>query len=301
MFDLCCFSFLSALRVLHIESYPQPNSGSIASDMLGTITPDGPIVALLAASLGLKVSLVSNNVGDDFTGNQLIQLLGEYNIHTTATVRKDITTPLTIGLYDRQENRTWFSFLPHVVDGLLSSNLEMLKSSRMAYIDIYAILSEATPRVIHYAVEHHIPLFINLGGDHLSEKMVQLMRNAHVLVVQTGIDSSSQIEPEQYAREIQKQAQSDLAIVTLGSQGAFCATSTTCIHIPAYELQIIHTDGAGAAFSAGLAYALLNEWNVKQSMKFASALGGLYCTERDGFGKFSSDLVLEFIQNIRQN
>lgn len=299
MLDLCCFGFLSALRIMCIEHYPQPNSGSLVSDVFGMITPDAPIVAILSSVLGLEVGLVSNNVGDDSAGNELIQLLASYHIRTTVSASKGISTPFTIGLCDQQENRTWFSFLPDVVEGLLASNLDMLRSSRMAYIDLYSVLSRATPRIIQHAIEHRVPLFVNLGGDPLPEQMAQLLRRARVVVVQTSVDATFMGNPEEYLREIQERIEPEIAVVTMGSGGAICGTPSLIMHVPAYKIQVIHCDGPGAAFSAGLAYALLNGWDLEKAVSFASALGGLYCTERDGFGKFPSDFVHQFMQGIR--
>lgn len=98
MIDLCCFSFISALQILQIEKYPRANAGARVLDIFGTVTPDGAIMALLASCLGLKVGLVSNNVGDDAAGQQLTRLLEYFKISSTVTSQHDVSTPLTIVL-----------------------------------------------------------------------------------------------------------------------------------------------------------------------------------------------------------
>jgi len=295
MLDLCCFSFTSSLHVLRVKHYPRANSGTTVSDLYGVIAPDAPIMALLASYLGLKVGLISNNVGYDAVGEQLIGLLSNFNVYTTVTAQTGLVTPVTVVLYDQKEIRTWFSFLPNVIESLLSIDLEMAKLTRLMYVDLYKIINEASLRAIRFASQHDTPLFVNLGGDPLNKQAVRVLRKAKVAIVQTSLDELSKREPDDYIREIQDLIQPDLSIVTLAQKGLVCATASSLIQLPAYIFQTIHSNGAGAAFSAGFAYAYLNGWDLEKSLNFASALGGMYCTVKDGFGKFPAEVILDFI------
>lgn len=300
MLDLCCFGFVSHVQILTVEHYPKANSGTLVSDVFASITPDAPIMALVASHLGLDVGLVSNNVGSDTPGRFITDLLSNFGINTTVVNVGDHPTPQTVVICDLQDNRTWFSFLPKVQENLLLTDFEMFKSSKLVYIDMYTVIRKASIRAIRYASEHRIPLFVNLGGEPLSREMTHLLREANVAIIQTSWDDFSDERANDYAKDyakvIQESIQPEFTIVTLAKKGAICATPLDLLHVPAYSFQTIHSNGAGAAFSAGFAYAYLCQWDLEKSMRFASALGGLFCTVTNGFSKFSTNYVLNIIQ-----
>jgi sugar/nucleoside kinase (ribokinase family) len=294
--DVCCFSFVSSLRLLSVDEYPQPNSGTLVKDVFGQVTPDGPIVALLLSYLGSKVGLICNNVGTDNQGKEILDLLSLFNILSTASVQIDLITPTSIVVCDKNGNRTWFALLSGVMEHLLTVDLHLMKSAKLTYIDFYRILYTASTRVIQCAIENGLQLFINLGGDPLSRQALEILQDASVAIVQTSLTVSSGMDPEEYALELLNSTKAEIVLVTLAEKGLVCVTSKEVLHIPAYTLQTVHSNGAGAAFSAGFAYGYVNKWALKKTLKFAAALGGLFCTVKNGFGKFSVDTVFEFIK-----
>ena len=297
MLDLCCFGFISALRVMSVLRYPTANSGTISTDMFGVLTPDAPIVAALVSHFGLEVGLITNGIGDEARGRRLRTVLQQAKIVTDINVSADNITPQTIVISDSQNNRTWFSYLPNVLGDLMSVNLALLPNSRLAYVDAYSIIQPASFRAIEFANRNNTPLFVNLGGDPLSDNLTELLRKGRIAIIKTSIDDVSRQSPERYVRSIRDALQAKVTVVTLGKHGAICATLSDTFFVPAFELPVIHNHGAGAAFCAGLAFAYLNDWNIQKSVRFASASGGLYCTVKDGIGKFSSQDVLDVMNS----
>jgi sugar/nucleoside kinase (ribokinase family) len=171
----------------------------------------------------------------------------------------------------------------------------MIELSRLAYIDLYAIIKSASRRALHAASQQGIPLFINLGGDDLSEQDVTVLHGAHVAILQTSLDPDDQRKPFEYAKKLHDLVQPEITIITLAQKGLVYVTNGVVKQIPAYVVPVLHCCGAGAAFSAGFAYAYLHQWELIKALRFASALGGLYCTVKNGFGVFSLDHVLDFM------
>lgn len=64
-------------------------------------------------------------------------------------------------------------------------------------------------------------------------------------------------------------------LITLGSRGAFLATSNRALHIPAFEADPIDTTGAGDAFNGALACALSENYPLDVATRFACAAGAL--------------------------
>ncbi|HEU5407568.1 MAG TPA: carbohydrate kinase family protein [Nitrospira sp.] len=297
MIDLCSFGFISHLRIMQVDRYPRPNSGSLVFNSFETVSADAPIVALLAAHLGLSASLICNDVGSDPMGLQLRQILKRFAIDTCLTIREGDPTPMTIGVCDQNENRTWFAYLPEVVDSLSRADLTMMRSARLIYVDCYALLDPVLPRALSTAAETRAPVFANLGGDSQSDQVLELLRQTDLFIIQTALDSSFDADPEQFTTGLRDRLHAELTIVTLGRRGAIFATQKGVVHVPAFNVTTLHSNGSGAAFSAGLAYSVLQNWGFEKCVRFASALGALYGSVYDGFGKFDDGVVLDFMEN----
>ena len=69
------------------------------------------------------------------------------------------------------------------------------------------------------------------------------------------------------------------AVITLGKDGALAVGAET-EHVPAFAVRAIDTTGAGDAFNAGLAVAVVEGRALRDALRFASATAALACTRR---------------------
>ena len=67
-------------------------------------------------------------------------------------------------------------------------------------------------------------------------------------------------------------------IQTLGSAGARWATQTECGQVPAFDVKVVDTTGAGDAFNGGLAVALAEGLALEPALRFANAAAALSVT-----------------------
>jgi ribokinase len=68
-------------------------------------------------------------------------------------------------------------------------------------------------------------------------------------------------------------------VVTLGENGAVAVGEET-VAVPALAVTVVDTTGAGDAFNAGLAVALVEGRALREALGFASATAALTCTKR---------------------
>jgi len=93
-----------------------------------------------------------------------------------------------------------------------------------------------------------------------------------------GQEDSGNLQLEQCLRQLPAWAkqscwQGELLVVTLGEQGCVAFTPEAIIHQPAWPVTAIDGTGAGDAFSAGLAAALMQRLDLAETLKFACACG----------------------------
>ena len=53
-------------------------------------------------------------------------------------------------------------------------------------------------------------------------------------------------------------------------------------HIPAFHVDVIDTTGAGDVFHGGYIYGLLQEWHIKDVVRFATICASLKCRKLGG-------------------
>jgi sugar/nucleoside kinase (ribokinase family) len=67
--------------------------------------------------------------------------------------------------------------------------------------------------------------------------------------------------------------------VTMGSEGSLIASAGKMVHIPAFQVKVVDSTGAGDAFMGGLSYGLLRGWDLASVGLFANACAALCCTK----------------------
>ena len=88
-----------------------------------------------------------------------------------------------------------------------------------------------------------------------------------------------------------------LAVVTtLGVSGAIVVTRNKVVHLPAFEVEVVDTTGAGDAFNAGLAVALAEGNDIVDAVRWANAVAALKITRKGAQeGLPRRDVVEEFL------
>jgi sugar/nucleoside kinase (ribokinase family) len=274
--DLVCVSYLADTLLLRVAAYPPANAGAVVSQVATSIAADGPLTAATAARLGLRVGLVANAIGTDPPGRRLLDTLDAAGIrHAIAVVPNGVTPQLTV-VVDGNGTRTWFAALDHAAAEVATANLHLLTDARLIYVDCYQILTEAAARAIAAAGE--VPLLLNLGGDPLDDAIAAATDGRHVAAVQTSIDEADTRDAESLAGTLLDQLNADAAVVTLGRLGALARTRTGVHRAAAPPVAVTHTHGAGAAFSAGYARALLHGDDIDTALRAGCHAGAAHCT-----------------------
>ncbi len=67
--------------------------------------------------------------------------------------------------------------------------------------------------------------------------------------------------------------------VTMGGEGALIASAGKMAHVPAFQVNVVDSTGAGDAFMGGLSYGLLQDWNHRGVGLFANACAAICCTK----------------------
>ncbi|WP_055612217.1 carbohydrate kinase family protein [Streptomyces phaeochromogenes] len=281
--DLACFSYLAHAQVSHVARYPEANQGAEVTRTFSSLAGDGPIIAQDCAARGLRTALVANQIGDDPTGRHTRQRLAAVGVHYRASPGSaPRRTPHLTVITDDASTRTWFADLTHAYASLHQADTSPIEQARLAYIDGYTVIADAAAGALLAAAGAGVPVLLNLGGDRLHPKLHQAARQAHVFAVQTSLPEFQAQDADDTARSLLTELGAHAAVVTVGALGAVAVTRTTTHQIPARKVDVVHTHGAGAAFSAALAAAHLDGHDLPTALHLAGEAGTAHCTTVPG-------------------
>ncbi|MFB7645737.1 PfkB family carbohydrate kinase [Streptomyces sp. NPDC056084] len=278
--DLACFSYLAHAQILHVPRYPAADHGTIVDRSRTGLAADGPITACTGAALGLRTTLVANQVADDPTGTAVADHLRAAQVEVQASSRRrPLVTPHLTVITDTFGTRSWFAELAQVHDSLHYADMTPLGRARLAYIDAYTVIASSAARAIGTAASRDVPVVLNLGNDPIHPAVAEAAGRARLVAVQTGLPEDRADDADAVARDILERLAPEAAIVTLGALGAIALGGDGDRHqVHARAARVADTHGAGAAFSAGLAAAHLDGQDLKGMLARACAAGTAHCT-----------------------
>jgi sugar/nucleoside kinase (ribokinase family) len=129
-----------------------------------------------------------------------------------------------------------------------------------------------------WAREDGIPVVIDL--DKVLPRTTELLARVDFLIAsaQFAREFTGQADPANALRELRRHCTGFVA-ATLGAEGALALSGDEAVHFPGFEVQAVDTTGAGDIFHAAFIYALLQNWPLEQTMRFANAAAALACTK----------------------
>lgn len=272
-----CLSYLAAAELWQVERFPATNYGAEVLGIEQSVAADAPMAAAVLAALGVPVLLVANDLGDDAAGAEVRGWLQRFGVTTTARTAAAVSTPRIVVIADQQGSRTWFPHLPGVVGDLAAVDLSPVGVAPYAYIDCYELIESPAVRAIHAVRAAGVPLLLNLGGSPLSPGVCAAIRGLPRLVIQTNVDDGTAGQAPQFARSLLAATDAAWVVVTAGTAGAVALSARQALVAPAFRVSVRNTHCAGAAFSGGLLYGLLQDWPMEESLTLASASGALRC------------------------
>lgn len=294
-----CFSYLAAASLWKVGRFPSANHGAEVSEIEDSVAADGAMTAAVLAGLGQPSLLIANSAGDDVSGTRVLNWLRNHGVETTVQVVDGRPTPQITVVCDNHDTRTFFPYLPGIADELEQLDLTPIHSASFAYIDGYAMIAKAASLAIRAAKTAEVPLLLNLGGDAPAE-VFDAIRGYKGLIIQTSVKEENAAEAQRLAGQLRDATQAEWVVMTAGAAGAVAASKTASLSVPAFQADVRHTHCAGAAFSGGLIYGLLHDWEMQDCLTLASASGALRCERRHDDPMPTLDEVRAFMESRGQ-
>ncbi len=265
-------------HIWQVERFPPTQSRTPATAY--RLQGGGPAAtaAVTAAKLGAEVELWTIH-GADAAGDAAKAELESFGVDCS-----QIRTPLNAEtfvsaiLVTPEGERYIF---PYYSKGLMD-NTEGLELSRVNKADCVLVDARHPPMseaVLHEAKRLGIPTV----GDFSNMRNWQLAQYIDYLIVseECAAEVLGRQDPE-VALTALRQFDEQFVGITLGEQGFIYDHQGQMWHIPAFNVKVVDTTGAGDVFHGAYAYGVASAWSVERCGLFASVTAALKCSQLGG-------------------
>jgi ribokinase len=276
--------------ITYTPKLPQRGETLLGNSYLMALGGKGANQAVAAAKLGADVSMVGH-VGDDTFGRQVLEQLTDYGVDVSnVEIVSDQGSGLAvISVDDNGEN---------TIIVLSGANMQFDQKDVSRTESLFdeakvLLLQLEVPVAADLAVAraaHSKGIKVVLDPAPAAELPAELYSAVDILTpneveteMMVGIRPSSQQEAAEAAKILQSRGVHTV-IVTLGSEGVFCASGARTIYIPAFDVDTIDTVGSGDAFNGGLAAAISEGMEIDEALEWGAAAGALSTTRSGAAG-----------------
>ncbi|MDR7443303.1 MAG: carbohydrate kinase family protein [Armatimonadota bacterium] len=264
--------------------------------------------AITLAKLGVPTAAVGR-VGADVFGGYLIERLRHHGVEPHVVEDPAIGTSITVVAVAPGGERSFLHFVganarlvpEDVPDHLLSA-------ARILHLGGYFVLpgmdGPPAARLLARARAHGCRTSLDVAWDARGRWMEDLAPClAHLDVLFANQDEVAQLagtrDPQRAAAALRERGVGVVA-VKLGERGAYVDAGSWQGWVPAFDVPVVDTTGAGDAFCGGFLAAWLRGWSWEEVTRFANAVGALCVTAVGGTtGVRSFEETVDFLRRAR--
>ncbi|MEJ2314475.1 MAG: PfkB family carbohydrate kinase [Nitrospirota bacterium] len=261
----------------------------------------GPVATALVAlrRLGVECGFFGI-VGDDGEGGNIRRSLLDEGVEVSGLLSRRGASSQTafIAIERGKGTRTIFWRRPSA-RALLPEELpgDFLKGCNFLLLD--GLMAEVSVRAAKKAREASVPVMLDAGR--VREGMLEAAALSDYVVgsEEFGRELGWNGDPESFRPGAGKLTPG-VTTITLGRRGSVTYSGGEIIEVPAFEVDVIDSTGAGDVFHGGYVYGLLRGWDLSRTVRFASAMAALKCRKLGGrAGIPDLEEVLRFMESRR--
>jgi ribokinase len=241
--------------------------------------------AVATARLGARSALVAI-VGDDKLASIGTDLYAVEGVDAAyVTPRKERATG--VGFIILNEHGENFIILDMGANELLDAKAVDAAEARIAesavVMSVLEVPTAAAERAMQLGRKHGVKTILNPAparaiSPSLLASVDYLTPNESELRILLGLAPDDPRSSRELAGELRRRGSKNI-VVTLGREGALILTDSLDVMVPAMEVEVTDTTGAGDAFTAGFAVALAEGRDIVDAVRFGVVCGGAACTK----------------------
>jgi sugar/nucleoside kinase (ribokinase family) len=275
--DVACIGMLTPAEVYVVDQMPDWNTGSLWKARADFISDDAAIVACVIKKWGLSSGLVCNKLGNDISGQNVIDELESLGVIGQFIKDENLTTPHEIVISDSHGGRTYiWDRREDLLSTMEVADISVIEVAKCAYADWYDYPHNLT--AIKEAVHQKIPILINIEDQYQNFESIKELVRLATWVQCTPDQTNNSHRREETCRRLLKEGVEGI-IFTGSEEGCMWATNSESFAVKAPSIDLVDANGAGAVLSSGFLYGYSKGWDFEASCRFAVSAASLQCQE----------------------
>ena len=260
-----------------VPSYP-PEDGKMELLELQSQCGGPASTALVTLSrLGIKTSFLGS-VSDDPTGAEILKGLKADGVdYSLLKITPGYTSQFAFIAVSRESgNRTIF-WHRGSVPPLQTNEVDLSPFVRAKVLHLDGLMIEASVEAARQARARGLKVVLDAGT--MRKGSLDLVSQTDVLIASERFAGPlvGEHSPPEKALEALSRLGPEKIVITLGAKGSRGWEKGEILAQPAFPVDAVDTTGAGDVYHGAYIYSLLNGWDMKACMRFASATAALKC------------------------
>lgn len=269
-----------------VDSYPRPDTKT--EILHWTVCGGGPVATALVSLSRIGIDCDMHGViGDDENGHKIAESIREERVNIDGLLKRPEATSQTafIAVEKATGKRTVF-WSRASGPPLKSEEIHEGFLNHADFLLLDGLMEEASLYAAEKAKKSGIPVMLDAGR--LRSGMLDLAARCDYVVASeefcreiAGVGDEDALEPEAALYRLHDSG-AGVSTVTLGSGGSVTFSDNEVFSVPAFQVDVVDTTGAGDVFHGGYIYGLLKNWNIHEVVRFATAFASLKCRKLGG-------------------
>jgi ribokinase len=299
MSDVFVLGSINQDFVLKVERRPEPGETVTNAELSTHNGGKGANQAAAAALLGTSVTMLGR-VGDDEFGEPLVQALREKGIDTSLVERASGKSTGAAFITVTPDGENAITVAPganrSLSPGDVEAAVEAIGEARV-FVAQMEVPVQTVLRAVEISAEKGTRALVNLAPTfevprELLEKLDPLVVNEHEAAFLLGREVEGVKGALSAAPELLSSGPRS-AVITIGEDGAVLADGESVEHLPAPEVEVVDTTGAGDAFVGALATRIARGASLREAVAYAVRAGAAAVTKEGAQGALPTPEVVE--------
>jgi len=218
-------------------------------------------------------------VGDDSFGAHMLDELKCYGVDTShIRLQKGKTSTHAVVLLNTRTGSRTCVWSKGTIDALSPDDVDeaVIRQARVLHLDGHHL--EAAIYAAKIAREHGVVVSLDAGSKYPGIERLLPLVDFLIPSESFALTFTGETEPEAAARKLFELYRPQILVVTQGERGGFIWNGKELTRYPAFEVEVVDSNGAGDVFHGAFLVGFLKGMGLEKSARFASAVSALKCT-----------------------
>jgi len=286
--DVLVFGSAAVDFSIRTETIPDSDESIVVPEHLESPGGSGANVAAALSKLGISTSFIGR-IASDIYGCLTVEALKRDGVDLSdLEICPDLRTLRTIIMTDKQGGKRIFSPLGEstAVSIVSPDEVNWKRFDECKAIYVGEAYLEVAELVASYAKSRNKLVFYRLLAPYAGyglQRISKILKNVDLLLMnENTYEILKKSSARLYSPRDLLQYGLRTVIVTMAEKGSKVFTADETFEVPAVEVAVVDTTGAGDAFAAGLIKAILDGAPIKDATRYATVAAALSTTKPTG-------------------